>query len=501
MPIRMTGLVSNMDTDSIIQSLMSVQRLKQTKIENKITKLEWKQEKWKALNSKIYSFYKDTVSKMRLQGSYMTKNATSSDESVAKVTASTSAAVGTHTLEVSSLASAQYLTGSKIVDKDSKAVTGSTLLTNLNISTGSKITVGIGTTTKDIAIDDTTTVDSLVSSLKSAGLKASFDTTQNRFFISSDSGLANAFSLTSTNGSLAKLGLGEISTIGGDLTGNADATLKKASDAVYKYNGASFTSSSNSISVNGLNLTLTGTTAASEQITLNVTDDTDAVYDMVKDFVSKYNSLLKEMNTDYYAESATAYDPLTDDEKESMSEDEITKWEDKIKGALLRKDDSLNTMINLFRDKTSATVSLNSKTYALSSFGIATSSDWTEKGLLHIDGDEDDSLTSAKTNKLKEALESDPDTVMSVISELAGNLYTAMTKEMTSTTRRSSLTVYDDKEMKTTLNDYNDELDEMEDRLQDMEDRYYSQFSAMETAMAKLNSQSSYLSSLMGTSS
>lgn len=516
MAVRMSGLVSNLDTESIIGAMMSAQKMKKTKIENKITKLEWKQERWKALNTKLYSLYTDTLSKLRMQSSFGTRKVASSDETVATVTASNSAPEGTHTLKVKQLASAQFVTGSQLTaDENSKAISSSTKLTDLNMTAGNTITVTAGSKTKSLEVTESTTVADFVSTLKSAGLNASYDTTQKRFFISSkESGYDNAFSLTATTASeLSGLGLSTITkTDNGDGTTSVSigsmGTMVAPKDAIYNYNGVEFTSSSNNISVNGLSITLKGVTSGwgttdttdDEVITLGVTNDTDAVYNMIKSFITKYNELLKEMNTDYYAETASGYEPLTDDEKEAMSDDEVEKWETKIKDSLLRRDDTLGSLLNMMKTKMSSSVTIDGKSYSLSSFGIKTSVDYTEKGLLHIDGDSEDSLVASNTEKLKAALTNDPDTVMKVLSEIAGGLYSSMSESMKSNSMRSALTFYNDKDMKNTLKEYNDDLKDMEDRLKDVEDRYYKQFSAMETALSKLNSQSSYLSNLMGTS-
>ena len=85
MAIRMSGLNSGIDTDSIVSALMSAQKMKQTKVENKKTKLEWKQEIWSSLNTKLYNFYTSSLGKIKQQTSFKTKAATSSDTS--KVTA------------------------------------------------------------------------------------------------------------------------------------------------------------------------------------------------------------------------------------------------------------------------------------------------------------------------------------------------------------------------------------------------------------------------------
>lgn len=517
MAVRMTGLVSNLDTEGIISSLMSVQKTKQTKIENKITKLEWKQDIWKGLNTKIYSFYTNSLSKMRFQNSYGTKTASSSDDSVAAISASNTAAEGTHSLKVSQLATSQFVTGSQLnTDTNSLAISTKTKLTDLGMSKDSTITVEAGSTTKSMKVGEDTTVSDFLTTLKNAGLSASYDTTQKRFFISSrQSGTENAFSLTTTDTSkFSGLGLGEITkdTSSGTTSVNYDSskmTIVQPKDAMYNYNGVDFTGSSNSISVNGLSITLKGLTKGAGTadttddvpISLNVTNDTKAVYDMVKSFIKEYNSILKEMNTNFYADSAAGFEPLSADDKKAMSDDEIEKWETKIKNSLLRRDTTISTLITTYRADMGGSVTVNGKAYSLSSFGIATSSDYTEKGLLHIDGDSEDSLTAMKDDKLLKALNEDPNTVMMVLSQLAGNLYDSLTTSMSSSSLRSAMTVYNDKEIKKNITDYKSDLKEMEKKLKNMEDRYYKQFSAMETALAKLNSQSSSLTSMLGNNS
>ena len=101
MAIRMTGLTSGLDTESIVAALMEAQKSKKTKVENKKTKLEWTQTIWSGLNKKLYSFYTDYAGKMRFQSSYLTKKAASSDSSVLTATAKSSAANGSYSVKVS----------------------------------------------------------------------------------------------------------------------------------------------------------------------------------------------------------------------------------------------------------------------------------------------------------------------------------------------------------------------------------------------------------------
>ena len=728
--IRMTGLVSGLDTESIVEQLMEAQRTKLTKVENKQTKLTWKQEKWKDLNTKLLALYKDEISNLRLQGSYKTAKVSSSNESLITATAKNNAPTGTQTVEVLQLASSQNVTGSKI--SSNKDINGNSISTSTKFSeldsansfVGTEIKVTAGDKVQTITITQDTKISDFLTTCQNAGLSASYDEKQGRFFISSkSSGEENAFTITTAqlsqsdldnrsnfelavnydslsssdktavdqayntiryssdateiadakktltdyaesaaknntqsavtanmvsyncnqiladsdkmsairteaeeekrealtkqytkenkdkseeeiatmvdeamtteeiqneiiqlvtvkvtteahkmleaqkasgieiNGTtytfdgfveqgmtedflinemglssetavevysltdcttdmktilndsldyaqnatagasssvLSKLGLGEIdgTTVSG---GSSGMTVVAAADSKISLNGAIIEGTSNSITANGVTYNLKGVTNG-ETVTLNVSTDIQGTYDMIKEGIKKYNEILKEMNTLYYAASAKGYEPLTDDEKDAMTDDQIEKWETKIKDSLLRRDTTLGGIITSMKNAMSSSVEIDGKRYSLSTFGITTSSDYTEKGLLHIYGDPDDSTYSDKKDKLYAALESNPDETVEALSTIFGDLYSKMSDKMKSSSLSSTNCFYNDKQLSDLADDYKDDYKTLSDRLDDMEDRYYKQFSAMETALANLQSQQSALSSLLGTS-
>lgn len=314
-----------------------------------------------------------------------------------------------------------------------------------------------------------------------------------------------------SSSALTSLGLADISVdTDGKVTVNGGANdstntsiptgmaLIEGSDSKIILNGAELTSSSSVVSANGLEISLTGVTKENESVTFSVATDTDAVYDSVKSFLKEYNSVMKEMNTLYNADSAKGYEPLTSQEKEAMSDDEVKEWETKIKNSLLRSDSTLGSIINAMRSAMQMTVEHDGKTYALSSFGIMTSTDYTEGGLLHIYGDPDDSVYSGNDDKLKKALESDPDAVIATLTGVFGNLRQTMSDKMAGSKYSSAMTFYNDIKMKSDVKDYESDIKDWEDKLADMEDSYYSKFTAMETALAKLQSQQSSMSGLFG---
>lgn len=510
MAIRLSGLISGLDTDTLVKEMVNAQKLKNKKVEDKQTLLTWKQERWKELNAKLFKLYTDDLNKMSLKGSYQTKKATSSNENLATVTAGSAAPEGSHTLVISSLAKSQFVTGGVIsTDKDGNPIkaTANTRLTALGIEEGTKITIGRTGKLKTLTVASDTTIASLVSTAKAAGLNASFDAGQKRLFISSkESGLNNGFSISAAdelggnaNDLLAGVGLDALNADGTKVNpGSTASTVVEASDSVVRYNGAILTSSSNAITVNGLTISLKGADE-NQTVSLNVSKDTKAVYDMVKKFITSYNEVVKEMNDLYYAASSRGYDPLTEEEKEAMTEDQVTKWESKIKDSILRRDSTLGSLLDTMKLTMLTQIESGDKKYALSSFGIQTSEDYTEKGLLHINGDKDDPVFALYEDKLMKALEEDPDTAAEVLSGISKKLYDEMYDKMSSIPNvRSALTFYNDKTMVEQQRQYTRQVEELEEKLIDIENKYYRQFSEMESVMSRLQSQNNSLLAMLG---
>ena len=285
---------------------------------------------------------------------------------------------------------------------------------------------------------------------------------------------------------------------------NAGAMKIDGCDSEIKLNGITYTSSLNTYSINGLSITAMQATGDGDTnaITVTTATDTQAIYDKIKSFLTQYNSLINEMTSLYNADTAKGYEPLTDDEKSAMSDSEVEKWEEKIKSSLLRRDDSLESVMNLMTNAMSQPVTIDGKKYYLSSFGIKTlgflNAPENQQNAYHIDGDEDDTATSGNEDKLMAMINSDPDTVVSFMQQLTTNLYDAIGTKMKSSTLSSIYKVYNDKEMASEYSDYTTTIKKWEQKLQDQEDAYYKKFSAMETALSKLQSQTSSLSNLFG---
>lgn len=757
MAIRITGMYSGLDTESIINELASAQSYKKNKLVKAQTKLSWKQDAWKALNTKIYSFYTNVLDNMRFESSYLKKSTKVSNSNAIKIVSGDNAANGVNTVKVDKLAKTAYLTGGSIKTDDGVCFTGEATLKQLGFTgEGSIAVTGANGASINIDISEDMKINDVVSKLQDTGLNASFDQDNQRFFVSSkNTGAINNFTLTGNDAkgmeALAALGLlskedlaseeyttwasyndpanadayqkvqdaevakraaaykatndklaaeneqikknnelnrenleklagydasetaeslkeslyghqvekkkldengqsiqkvdenGNLMTdgegnpvyetetvteynsgsLGGELA-DAKAELEKwkkqleeykqdgspatpddiaaveqkiteASEAVsekqkafdeaklrYDFldgikqneqmiadneakiaeneiyyeedvdgnitgtqqlkddvkaefdkkvaaavdvvngayaakttatkidgrdaeitlNGATFTSMNNTFTVNGLTFSVLEETSG--EVTMTTTEDTDGIYDMVKNFFTEYNKLINEMDSLYNAESSKGYDPLLSEEKDGLSDSEIEEWEKKIKDSLLRKDSTLSSVADAMKTVLLQGTTVNGKQMYLSDFGINTlgyfNAAENEKNAYHINGDKDDTNSSVKNadDVLKSMIASDPDTVKSFFTSLANNLHDSLADKMSASSLSSAFTVYNDKQMKDEYSDYTDKIKKQEEKLNALIDKWYDKFSAMETALAKLESKNSSISNMFG---
>lgn len=497
--MRLTGLMSGMDTESMIQQLVEAKKTKVDKTKKAQTKLEWKQDAWKSLNTKLKNLQSKYLSNMRFSDAYSKKTTKVSNSNAVSVITGEDAMNGVQTLKIDKLAKTGYLTGGVVKGSDGSKVTAMSTLESLGVTDAGAINLSIGKNGEksvDIQVNKDTTISDVLTQLKKAGLNANFDEKNQRFFISAkESGADSDFSITA-NGTgldaLKKLGL-DASVEGYNKT--------EGQDAVIYLNGAKFESKNNTFDINGL--TFTALQASDEEITVTTQQDTDGIYDMVKNFLKEYNAIINEMDKLYNAASAKGYEPLTTEEKDALSDTEIEEYEKKIKDALLRKDDNLSSISSSMRGIMAEGIEIGGKKMYLYDFGIETlgyfEAEENERNAYHIAGDPDDANSASKADKLKSMIANDPDTTIKFFTKLSQNLYDKMS-EMSSSVKdyRSFGSFYDDKKMKSDYESYTSKIKEQEKKLNDYEDKWYKKFAAMETAMAKMQSGASAVTALLG---
>ena len=285
---------------------------------------------------------------------------------------------------------------------------------------------------------------------------------------------------------------------------NSSARKVNGSDARIYLNDVEYTSTSNDFSVNGLSITALAKTGTKddEGITITTNNDVQGLYDKVKDFLSQYNEVINDIYAQYNAVSSRGYEPLSEEEKEAMSDKQVEKWEEKIKSSLLRRDTTLGGIINTMTSAMASSFEINGEKYSLASFGIKTlgyfASSKNENYSYHIDGDEDDTAVSGNSDKLMAAISKDPDSVIEFMKQLTDGLYKGLDKKMKATTMRSAYTIYNDKEMASEYSDYTSLIKKWDDRLKSMEDSYFKKFAKMESALSTLQQSTSALTGMLG---
>ena len=352
-----------------------------------------------------------------------------------------------------------------------------------------------------------TTVDGLLTAInnnKDAGVTATYLGSENKFVLSSN-----------------EKGEGRKITLGADPKDTTDAAnlifggvSQDGTDGEMSilYNGVqtTITSSSNTFSIDGLDIRATntfntGSATAEGGVSFTASADTEKVTETVKKFIEAYNAMIDEVRTQATTKPDSNYKPLTDDQKNEMNETSIKNWEDKAKEGILYNSSALKDLDNATQGIFSSMM-INGVSYDdLEKIGISFSDDYTAGGKIVFDEE-----------KFKTAMDSDPEkvsdlftgthgivnTIDSTLSTYAtryasrnGNSYGVLIEEAGS--EKLSLTLTNNSIYKE-LKDMQETITNLQSQLSTEQDRYISQFTQMERLINQMNSQSSYLSQLGG---
>ncbi len=368
---------------------------------------------------------------------------------------------------------------------------------------------------KDFTFSKDTALSKVISTINNdadAGIFISYSKTTDTFSVSaSDSGAQGKVEIADKDGggSLASslFGTKTIYNEDGSVLTEGDYTVKNGTDAHLQVSfdgGNTFvdiTRTENSFSLDDVNLTLTGlSTDPEEEITFSVNNNVDDLCTKIVDFVNEYNKIIDAVNTLVKSVPDSDYQPLTDEEKEEMTEEQISSWEEKAKKGLLQGDSTLKAILSDMRSAMSSFV--ESTGTALYQIGISTQSyDYTSGGQLTVD-----------TEALKEALTENADQVMKMFIGEDGisNRVKAILDKNVGTYGGSGVLIslagkensaVDQSSLTQKIENYDEQIEKLKDQLETEEDRYWSKFTAMEQALSVLNQQSSWLTSLLTPSS
>jgi flagellar hook-associated protein 2 len=477
--VRIAGLASGLDIDSMVKEMMKARKATADKLFQKRTTAEWQQEAFREVSTKIVDFRNNKLSSYNLSSQINAKTAAVSGNTTAiSVNSVDPTTAGNMSIKVSKVATAQAAVFT-LNDMTKKTGTMATLGYN---SAGSFEVNG-----KSIQYEPTDTLKTIAAKInadKAAKATALYDENSGMFSImhaetgkavTADGPFASLFTRTDTGGDKAEI----------------------------EVNGITFKQDSNRFSINGVDFTIKAETGATNAA-LAIVTDTEKTLSTIKSFVSDYNSLIEKVNGELGEERFRTFTPLTDEQKEAMTEKQIELWEEKAHSGLLRNDSTLSKLASDLRIASTADFATNIN---IATIGITTGA-WQDKGKLIID-----------EAKLRKAIEDNPQQVADMFMKAGDTsdpaksgvgIFNKMSKiamnALTELSNRvgTSMVSADPKGqflenslLSTHIRDLKSKETDMAAKLKAMEDRYYKQFAAMEAAINKFNSQSSSLSSFM----
>jgi flagellar hook-associated protein 2 len=531
--LRISGLNSGLDTDSIVQSMMTNTLNKVNKQFRSQRLLEWKQEKYKEINNELRK-YKDEFSTVTKQAQNMlseynykafsVKFNNENDSAYVGVTASPDAREGTVTIDyVKQLATSAYVTSKDVATTDgngvklsdnlmtvaSKLQRGNQMVFSKDAATGSSqvsftldgqnftfsaqeslssVLNQINARTENVRINYTQLTDkfTLESKATGTGIEANVRFTDSHFL--NALGIANS----------------------ADFSEGA-----RGQDAIFSINGTEATRSSNSFEIDGVNYTLKKAfggewtvpdptkpdekvwTQTDKDVVLNLSRDLDTTVEAIAKYIEGYNTIVRNLNNLLSETVDRDYYPLTEEEEEELTEKQLEKWDGLAKQGMLRNDSQLRGLLTDMRMSFYNKVGGNS--LMLSDIGVgggtligSTAYEDAKIGIINID-----------ETKLREALTTSPDQVFQLFTnkDASGDI-----DSMGLVTRVNTLIDRYVKNNEQTTQTYNQtaidqaqyRYDEMLQDMYDEEDRLWARFTALEETMASLNSQQDWIGSQLG---
>lgn len=489
--MRVTGLASGMDVDSIVKNMMQAKREPLNRMQQQKQLLEWRRDSYKEVNSKIVDFrnnklltshYNFSPKRVEVTGQLgaLTAKATENNNSIDMTITDIKLAKGSTVTGTASLPS-NIKSNSKLKD-----ITGTDETVKLEVKSekyGNKEIVTIELNAND-------TISSALQKINQNGkasVTATFDEIDGIFKISSNAVGKNAPKVTFSGSAIDNV----------FMKGGKREDI--ASDAVVTINDKIMEFNDNKFIVNGVSIALNKeiTKDIDDPIQIKTINDSTKVLESIKSFIKDYNEMIDIFDKKLAEQKYRDFPPLTAEQKKDMKENDIKLWDEKARSGLLKSDSILKSAQLTMRS--SANLPVGESGLLLSSIGITTGH-WSDGGKLTIESE----------SKLLDAIEKDPNKVFSIfntpgdddkagiISRLGINLMTTMediSKKAGTSKFVSDLSVAykEDSVMGKELKDLDQRIKESEKKMIKYENQYYRQFTAMEQAINKYNSQSAML--------
>ncbi|RJQ30981.1 MAG: flagellar cap protein [Peptococcaceae bacterium] len=516
--LRISGLASGLDTETMIRDLMKVKRIPVDKLKQNKQIMAWKREDLREINRSLLSFRSGSAFSIKLQSTFQAKKATSTNETIATAEPATGTPNTTYTINISQIAEVASNTSSAKISADvnnsvdldatlmsqkSKLAGGTFFDTHSNFSFTLKTYNHDGTSNEQTFSFDANTqsLNDVLTQIgnSSPGLTAFYakgSTSDGVSLSTTKTGDNNSggyeIEITDTDGFLA------------DVLNISQANEQGGKDATLTINGMDVVEHTNNFTVNGVVFNIhskTASMAAADAVKITVQSDADKIFNSIKTFVDEYNALIKQISDKLSAERYRDYLPLTDEQREQLTDTQIEKWEEKARSGLLRNNSLLNKIMSDFRTAIASIVSgLPATINRLSQIGITTGG-YDENGKLYID-----------ETKLKEAISQNSENITSLFTQdatsndakgIGRQIYDAVSSAINNITTEAgnpnSFSLYESDNLSNSIRTIEQRLSTMEKYLAQVEERYIKQFAALETVINQMNTQSAWLSQQFST--
>lgn len=482
--MRFAGLASGLDTESIVKELMSVERMPLTKLFQKKQVLEWQRDSYRDVNKLLKDFDNLIFDGVFRQSTFMKKTVSSSNENAVSARAVGSGSNVSVQLKVDQLATSEVWVSGNDLEFTAGARTLTFNVTKPGQTESTEVT---------IEIDENDTFDAVLRKINSSGLGVTV------FYDEFNQNLVMTMNET---GEGARIELADQHTIDFmtnqlkfNVNGNVlESVAGSGKNAKFIINGYETQRTSNVFTINGVEYTLKNVT--DNPVMISTATDVDSIFDTVVKFVYEYNKLIDELHGKLTEPRYRNYPPLTDEQKEEMTDKQIELWEEKAKSGLLRSDSIISNGLNQMRVDLYSAVELEDGTKLyLADFGISPIKDYTQRGKLEIDEE-----------KLRAKIAEDPMKLYELFnSSRSSNEHASMgiAERLRATTKQVTLQIEEraGNNMRTNqqfmlgrnIIDIDKQIERMQARLKQIEERYWRQFTAMERAIQRANQQSMFL--------
>ncbi|WP_147535407.1 flagellar filament capping protein FliD [Bacillus marasmi] len=491
-PLRVTGLASGMNTEEIVDKLVAAQSARLNKMIANKTTATWKSDAYRDVNRKLDEFRK-AMEGLRLQSTFNKQKVTASDSRIEVSTAGTSSRKDFVITEAAPSTTAKpamvsYDINWTKVDADTTITLNEVPITLKKDMTLDEVVSEINKRT-EIAEPEIST------KVKAANVGGSLVLT------STDTGEAANVNLSvGTN----NLGLSNKSGIG-----------KKAETGYIIIDGNRINVSSNKFTYDGIAFNIKEPITADKSVSVQITSDTSGIFDNIKTFVDKYNELIADLNGRLTQKKYRDFPPLTDEQKKDMKENDIKLWEEKARSGLLQNDSTIKSVLNEMRNSLSTMVKssgVSTNFDSLKEIGLDFSKEYIDKGKIILDETKFKGVLETNLEDVKKmftAIGSEASGVNSTTKDrtvhdqsgFGWRIYERLNvaiSQLGELAGSPNSKVDTQSFMAKQLKSIEANITREQRRVTDYEARLWKKFTAMESALSKMNSQSSWLSQQIG---